>query len=395
MIIFKENRLFLRFFLARVISQIGDGIQALSILWLSYHWSNSAFIVGMVMISVSLPGILISPLAGHLADRINRVKIMVIADISRLFLVGLLAFLSFQNELNLPLLMIITALISIASAYFNPASMAILPQIVKKDYIVKANAMIQISSGFSVMLGPLIGMGLIAVVGISIAFLLNALSFLASALLISGITVEFVGQIKNESVLENLKDGFKLLKTYPVVTKMLDKTIIINFFFSSITIVIPVFANTIYHKDAKGMGMMMAGFGFGMLAASIFLSSSNFKANIKITLISFLVFMGISFIVFGVVHNFYITLLSLISIGFCLNFVNVNIISFYQNILPNEILGRIMAFLSAISLSMQPLSYGVTGMLIDWLGVGVVLVIGGVVIILSALSIRSIKELED
>ncbi|NOY23293.1 MAG: MFS transporter [Acidobacteria bacterium] len=392
--IVRENRYFLPFWLARIVSQVGDGIHSLAILWFSYNVSKSPAVVGLVMISVSLPGILVSPFAGNLADRVNRKIIMAAADFVRFVSVGILAVLAFYHLLGLLTLVLISAVMSVASAFFNPTAMAVLPQIVKKEFLTKANALSQITANVSMILGPLIGMTLISVIGISVAFGLNAISFILSGTLILRIKTALPEvPSKREGFFETLKNGVKLLKKYPIAYKMLDKAAVINFFFSSIVIVIPILSGTVYRMGAKGIGYMMSAFGFGMLISSLVLSFGKLGFTPKAKLTVSLFVMGAFLISFGTIYNFNMTLLSLFFIGFSINFANINLISLYQEFLPNEILGRVMAFLSAIALSLQPFSYGVTGVLVDAAGIRLFMAVSGVIVMVSALRIWFIKEL--
>ncbi len=396
--IFRKNRGFFPFWLARVISLVGDGVQALAILWLSYNFYKSSLIVGIVMISVSLPGILISPFAGNLADRAKRPHIMVAADLARFVCVGVLAFLSYEQALTLTSLIILSVVISLASAYFNPSAMAFLPQVVRREDVTRANALTQISSNVSMILGPLVGMSLIVAIGVSTAFAINSVSFLFSALLIGRIKAQFKApplEEKRGGIWGTLINGFRLLKRYPIASKMLDKAAVINFFYASIPIIIPIFAGGIYQSGAKGIGIMMGVFGAGMFVSSLLLSVSRLAfCSVKIKLTVALTVMGAVFVAFGMVHTLAVTLGALFVIGFTLNFTNIHLISLYQKVLPNEVLGRIMAFMTAISLSLQPLSYGLTGAFADMIGVTWVLTVSGIIIMISALRIYFIKELE-
>ncbi len=387
---------FVSFFLSRLVSRIGDGIHSLTILWISYQWSKSASIVALVMISFSLPAILVSPFAGSLADRKNRVKIMVLADIIQAICTIILAFLAYYGKLNLFSLMFFSAIMSASYAYFMPASMAIIPQIVSKENLVRANSFIQMTSSFSVVIGPIIGVGLIAAIGVPMAFLGNSVSFFLSAVFLTRIkTKQIEITAKKLSFFDTIKDGFKTIKEYPIASKLLDKTAVINFFFAAITIVIPIFAGKIYRMDSKGIGFMMSSYGVGMFVSSIIFGTKKFKANPKNLIVFSIVGVGLMFILFGEIHNFYVSLFSLFSIGFLLNVANINILALYQSKLPENVLGRVMSFISAISFSLTPLSYAVTGILIDILGVSTVLLISGLLIMVNGFRINGIKALKE
>jgi MFS family permease len=399
--LFRGNRDFTNFFLAGFISRAGDGVQSLAILWLSYNLYRSSLVVGLVMIAVSLPGILASPYAGSLADRRDRIKIMVAADLVRMVCVFLLALFAWQGILGLAALMVLSAVMSVASSFFNPASLAFLPQVITRSDLTRANGLNQMSSNLTMVAGPLIGMSLIVTIGVATAFALNGISFLCSALLIRRINVHYHPQSDREpesagTVPVILRDGFRLLGRYPIAARMLDKTAVINFFFASIPILIPLYAEEIYHSGARGIGWMMSSFGAGTLAASLLLATSlPGRYPVRITLTGALLIMGAAFMVFGLVMSWPVTLVTLLVIGFCVNFANIVLVSLYQRSLPNEVLGRIMAFMTAISMSLQPVSYGLTGALAEFAGLNRLLVISGLLIMASALTILRIRELRS
>ena len=108
--VFGANRYFLRYFLSRFVSRIGDGIHSLVLLWISYKWSHSGLVVALVMISFSLPAVLVFPFAGSLADRKNRAKIMAATDIIQAFCTFTLALLAYYHKLNLFYLMFLRRL---------------------------------------------------------------------------------------------------------------------------------------------------------------------------------------------------------------------------------------------------------------------------------------------
>ncbi len=396
MALITDNRYFLRFFLSRLISRIGDGVHSLALLWLAYKWSGKASVVALVMISFSLPAILVSPFAGSLADRKPRQKIMSISDLVQAACTALLAILASMGKLNILNLMLITVVMSVASAYFLPASMSIIPQIVKKEDITRANGLVQLSSTFSIVIGPLIGVGLIAAIGIPLAFAANSFSFVASSLLLIGIkTLPIEITQKSLSIIETIKDGFATVRKYPIASKFLDKEAVINFFVSAITIIIPIAAGSVYHMGSKGIGLMMSSYGAGMFISSVLLGSIRLKTSPRNIIVSSILALGVIFALFAMVKNFYLSLLCLFLIGFFLNVTNVNIISLWQSNLPNNVLGRIMSFVSAISMSLSPLSYAVTGLLIELMGIKWVLITGGAFILLNGFMISRIKELKE
>ncbi len=392
--LFKENRYFLRFFLSRFVSRIGDGVHSLALLWIAYKWGKSGIIIAAVMVAFSLPGVLVSPLAGQIADRMRRARIMAATDIVQAVCVFALSFLAFSHALNLWNLIAITVVMSVAQGFFMPASLSIVPQIVKQEEITKANALVQIGSSFSILIGPLVGVSLIALIGLPLAFAANGVSFLLSALLLYGIkTVALSVQAQVTSFIASIKDGLKLIKQHPIVSRLIGKAAIINLFYGSVTIIIPLFAGNIYHMGAKGIGFMMGAFAAGIFVSSIVMGSVRITTSDRIVVSFSTLLMGVMFIVFGTLCNFYISLLSLFLIGAGVNISNVSIISVYQKRLPDQVLGRIMSFLGAIALSLLPVSYALTGVLVSLIGTRSILIVSGIIIIFMSFQMLKIKEL--
>lgn len=105
-----------------------------------YGWYNSGAAVGAVLIAVALPAYIMAPIVGNILDKYNRKKIMIICDLVRsVFVLGLVV-LAYINQLNLIVVNLFTVSISIGAAFFNLATMAIMPSFVKSDEFTQANA---------------------------------------------------------------------------------------------------------------------------------------------------------------------------------------------------------------------------------------------------------------
>ena len=383
---------FFRFWIATIVSQLASRMHSLILIWLVYKWSNSAMMVGITMISASLPSVLISPFAGSLIDRKNKISLMYIADFVRTGIMLIFAYLFFKDILNTPLLIAGTVVISVSSAFFNPASMSILPQLVEKDDITKANAIGQISSSASSIIGPLFGSTLIATLGGVEAFIGGGILFFISVLFLSGIKdVSVQREVLKNSLWEDIKSSFSLIKKYDIVYEMISKMAIVNFFFTSLVIIAPV----IVGGDAKNIAYLMSSIGAGMLFSSLLFSSKQLTIRANVFLALCLVVMGVSFILLALTHFLYLQNLYIFIIGAALSAFNIILVSIYQTRLPGENLGKIMAFIVAISLSLQPISYGVMGVVIEWIGIVAVLVTSGVVIVASSYGVYRLNELSE
>lgn len=391
----QNNKNFRSFWFGQVVSQVGDRIHTLAVIWLVYSWTKSGTALGLVLIAATLPSVLISPWAGAIADRLNRKHIAIASDLVRSVLVLMLAGMAHYNVLNIPLIAVMTALISMASAFFNPATLAMIPSIVPTQELGRANAIAQLSGNASGALGFLVGSGLIAAIGVPAAFLCNGVSFFVSAMLILTINYQHSIYLKTVTFLADLKDGWNVVQSIPMVARLLGPLVVINFLFSSLSVLIPIFGEGVFKSGSAGVGVLLASYTGGMFMSALVLSAWRIKSNISTLVTSSLLVVSGSFVAMGLVAHLPLFVVALVLIGFALNGANICLITMFQRVIPGEVRGKFFSLLTAVSLSAQPLSYGLTGWLSDLINPAVILLACGTTLFLCAGLIYRITELRE
>lgn len=386
---------FLRFWLSQATSQVGDRIHSLALIWLVYKWSNSAMAVGMILVATSLPGILISPLAGILCDRFSRRNIMIAADLARGLVVGWVAWQSYIGALGYVGLISATVLIAMAAAFFNPAALSIIPSLVERDSLTRANAASQLVAGLSAVAGPLFGSALIATIGVPMAFAINAASFVVSAVFIYMVHEQPVTQTTTRpGFISEMRAGREALRQAPLIMALLGPIMVVNFFFAAIPVVLPVLAEGVFHAGAAGLGILMSCFGGGMFVGSLLLSMAKQRKERTIALSGFGL-MGCCFPVIALSNWLPLSGVGLLGIGVGLSIVNITLVTIFQKLLDNNNRGKIMALITGLALSLQPIAYGVMGIITELLKPAGALLAGGAVILLVTLYLASLKLLKE
>lgn len=391
----RRNKDFRNFWYGQIVSQLGDRVHTLAVIWLVYSWSNSGSAVGFVLIATTLPAFLISPLAGSLLDKYDRKKIMIICDFVRSALVLSLSILAFMNMLNLPIIVAFTAVISIGAAFFNPATMSIMPSLVKQEELTQANAFYQLSVNASGAFGFLLGSGLIALIGVPVAFLINGFSFLLSAYFIMKLAYKHVPVIRESHFWADFKEGWNVTKKIPLIIKLFTPIIIINFFLSALYILIPVFAEGVFNRGSSGLGMMMTGLTLGMFFGALIMLRNKLQISIRMLLFASLSLIGLAFMMMSFFEDFNFYLFAFAAIGVFLNISNIALMALFQKIVPNEVRGKVFGLLTSASVSSQPISYGVMGLLTDLVAPGTILLFCAVALALTAFRFLTIKELKQ
>src|SRR6266550_1876949 len=182
----RGNRSFRFLWLGQVVSQMGDWFDTIAVYTITLRLTGSSRSVALIMVARFLPSVIMGPLSGVVADRFSRRSIMITADLLRALVV--LGFLLVRRPDQMWLVYLLTVLQLAFSAFFEPAKTAAIPSIVSDRKLVPANAIAAVTWSVMLTLGAALG-GLVAGwFGTNAAFVLDSLSFIASAGLIASVT---------------------------------------------------------------------------------------------------------------------------------------------------------------------------------------------------------------
>ena len=180
----RGNRNFRRLWLAQIVSEIGDWFYTLSIYTLLLQLTGHAGSVALALVLQVLPQTFVGPTAGVVNDRLRRKHVMIAADIVRFGVVLAMLFVRSRSMVWLvyPLLLAETTM----AAFFEPARSSVIPNIAAEGEVLVANTLSSATWSVNLLIGASVGGVVAAFFGRDTVFILNALSFLASAFLISG-----------------------------------------------------------------------------------------------------------------------------------------------------------------------------------------------------------------
>jgi len=206
-----RNRSYLNLWLAQIVSQLGDGITKLLIVYLATQLSDNPVVISFVILSQIIPSTIFGSFAGPLVDRFSKKTIMFSSDIYR----AVIVLLMIPSQHSLSLLLVLVFFEGIGSLFFDPARASIVPRIVGTENVTKAISISQATGTAMRMIGPAIGGVLIGFHNFTVIFLITVVTFLISAVFIMFITnvrVENKGTNKPKtSFIESYKEGFRVL----------------------------------------------------------------------------------------------------------------------------------------------------------------------------------------
>jgi MFS family permease len=254
---------------ASAVSQLGDWLFNAALLGTVFAETGSARWVGAATICRLVPYVVLGPLGGVVADRYDRRTVLLLGDLTRGVLMVALAAVVETNG-PVALLLLLTALASSAGSAERPASMALLPRLVGEARLGPANALLHTVQDLGVVVGPAIGAVLLAVGPNSVAFLVNGLTFAASAALIWTIRRPTVTASAHpvESARVHLVQGFRSVRTTPFVVPLLIVIAMVELTYGAQTVQLVVYAARRLDLGASGYGYLLAAGGAGGLISA-------------------------------------------------------------------------------------------------------------------------------
>ena len=270
----RTNPDFTRVYIAQLISFAGDWFATVALLGLALELTGSTAITSLVLVLQTGPFFLVAPFAGSLADRLDRRRLMITADLARVVVCA--GFLLVQGADTLWIGLVCATLLSVGAAFFEPSSASALPNLVEPGDLATANALMGSAWGTMVAVGAALGGVVAATLGSDIAFILNGLSFLVSALLILSVKRSFQSARRSDGLPEeHVPTGLAGIRSSIEVTLELARGsreiaafLLTKTSFGAgmgVLVLLAVFGRDVFGGGDVGIGVMYAARGLGAL----------------------------------------------------------------------------------------------------------------------------------
>ncbi|MEH2158886.1 MFS transporter [Nostoc sp.] len=312
-----SSRNFRLYYTGQAISLIGTSMTQVASSWLVYRLTDSAWLLGLVGFASQIPTLVLIPLGGIVADRTNRHRILLVAQILGMLQSLALTWLALSGTINVWQIVLLGVLQGIINAFDIPTRQAFLPETVSKENLGNAIALYSSLVSVSLMVGPAIAGLLIAAVGSGLCFLLDSISYIA--VIIALLAMNLAPRkaiISKRKPLEELKTSFKYAFGFLPIRSVLIGSALVCCVWGFYLALGPIFAKEILQGGANTFGFLMTASSLGTLAGGIYLTKhSNVLESGKVLALG-IGFMGVSLIIFALSRVFWLSLLSLFAAGF-------------------------------------------------------------------------------
>jgi DHA3 family tetracycline resistance protein-like MFS transporter len=374
-----RHRDFRLLWIGQSISLIGDGIYFVAIAWLVYDISNQPSALAIVGVAWTLPMVAGLLVAGVLSDRFERRRLIVIADLLRCAAVAAIGVLAYADAIELWHVIALVVFYGFGDALFQPAFTAIVPEVVPREELLQANSVRELMEPLGLRFaGPAVGGALIALFGVGTAFVVDAVTFGVSALVVMGIARRPPPAESGHSMWGDLKDGYAYVRAHVWLWgTLVGAALFLLATAGPFEVLLPYIIRNDLDGGAATYGTVLAFGGLGSMVAAILLSRRGLpRRNVTVMWVAWSVgvVLDIGFAIAGAAWQ--MCLIAIFSFG--LGTVGLIIWNtLVTTLVPAEMLGRVSSFDWFVSIGLTPVSFAITGPVAELLGARTTLALAG------------------
>ncbi|MCH7905656.1 MAG: MFS transporter [Armatimonadetes bacterium] len=373
--------------IGQTVSQLGDAVYFLVFLFLAQKVSGNPAVVGTVMALAALPFVVLGPIAGVAADKVDRRKLMAGADFaSALILAGFAAYAYFEPLPPIWLIGVMAFSLSCVNAFFMPARTAAIPALVPRELLMDANALAIASQQLMGMIGLALSasvLGLIFQVAPAY-FLLASAALNALTFAISGAFILKLPALKPETgsgapsgkLLKDIKAGLKVVRADIVLRLALPITIVSNLFIAGFMVMYAAINDDWYGGRFSTLAWLEFGFAAAMVVTTLAISRITIRRpGTTYAVATLVVGLLVAGMCWGRGYWQFMTLNVLCGVAVPFAWLSMNV--YIQTAFKDEFRGRIASVWTAASVGMHPVGLAVIGPLAAWLGLANVFLVMG------------------
>lgn len=361
--------------LAQIISQCGYSMYHIGLLWVTLDLSNSEKVTGWIASIANVPSLIFALLAGVLADRKNRKKILLTSDGFSFLFILMIPLVALFSNLTPTWIAINAFLVMSAGVFFFPARDALIPQIVPTEKLLQANTFIQTSWQFSLLLGPALAGYLLDHIGKVHLFTIVSLFYLVSFIFVTFIKAPLTPSkpLPRDLGVKDTKEGLTFILRNPILLPLFIITILDNLLIMGPAIVgTPVFVREELKLTASAYASTEFCYAIGMLAGSVLMWKHGKNLPKGKTLLVGMFLDGITFIPVYFVQDLFSLQVTFVIHSFAIPLLIVPRAAMIQEIVPTNLTGRVFSIVTIAVVGMAAISAAGTGYFLEMYGARVV-----------------------
>jgi MFS family permease len=382
-----KSRNYRLFFFGQSISLIGTLMQQVAMGWLVYRLTGSALLLGVIGFVSHIPTFLLAPVAGVLADRWNRRKIILCTQCCSLIQATLLAVFVLSGHIQVWQLIVLSLCLGLINSFDWPVRHAYLVDLVeRKEDLGNAIALNSTMYNSARLIGPSIAGILVATVGEGVCFVINAASFLAVIIAVAAMRVKPVtpANVRKDLLME-LREGIGYAFGFAPIRSILALLGVVGLMGMPYAVLLPIFAKDILGGGPQTFGFLMTAVGVGSLLCTFYMASRRSVVGLGRIVGGSAALFGVGLGCFALSRNLTLSLcfLALAGVGAMAHSASSNTI--IQTIVEDDKRGRVMSLYTMLYSGTTPIGNLASGAMAEWIGSPATLLIGGIACLVGGL----------
>jgi len=405
-----QNSDFTKLWLGQSVSNIGSAISAIAFLFFAFELTGSPMVMAIIAMVETAPAILLAGVIGVYIDRWDRKKVLIASDIVRVATALMIPFVAIMPSFLPPIywLYIITFTFSVANAFFYPARSASIPNLVETKDLVTANSLSQMTFQLITLIVTPLGGVLVAVTrpDYFIAFAIDASTFALSAVFIWSISTSLVPKVtsdREQSFARDLLDGASVIRRNRILTFIIIMFSVVMIGGGMINALIVPFFEGELGFDAIQFSFLLSATAISGIITAVILGNKK-EINRPLNLISFALFFGgLVILSIALVSDYFIILILFSMIGLVNVMIAIPSSAIMQEIVADDMRGRVFSFQSIMTNTAMIMGMGVAGFWAETVGSsrppifsgGVILAVVGFLSFIAIGALKLHKRLDE
>lgn len=373
------------------ISTTGSWIQQVAMGWLVFRLTGSAFYLGVVAFFAQVPVLFMTPLAGVLADRWDRMRIMLVAQTLAMAQALILAFLMFSKSIAPWHLLPLAFLLGVANAIDAPARHSMIVQVVeRKEDLGNAIALNSAMFNGARLVGPPIAGILVGLVGEGICFLINGVSYLA--VIFALLAMKIAPRQRQGKIIgfwPELREGFAYTFRSRPIRLVITLIAWVSLVGMSYVTLMPVFVSRVLNGGPHSLGFLMGAAGCGALLGALVLAARRSTEGLQKTLVGGSLLFALGLVAFSQVRHFWQAMILMLFTGLGMMVQMAAANTYIQHAVSDDKRARVMSIYTMAFMGMTPLGSFLAGTFASAVGVRWTVLCGGVLTLAGTLIFAS------
>ncbi|SIT05926.1 Predicted arabinose efflux permease, MFS family [Kroppenstedtia eburnea] len=364
-----RNRRFVMVWLAGTLSGLALSVYLLTESWYVVRGLGRPEGLGWVLMATTLPRLFLMMIGGVAADRFSKTRILFWSDFTRCLLVAGMVGLLAVGGLSYGGLIIFALCFGVLDAFFWPAAQSLVPALVAKEQLTRANALVQTTQQVSMVVGPALAGFAVAYGSFTASFGLAAVFLLLASIVILFAKMEQAGSSSSRpatSPLQELREGIRYARQTRFVFIIMGISLFTNLVLAGPgQISLPVMVDQYLKGNALDLSYLESAFAGGMVLGAVWIGWLNLRRRRAVINISLISLVGVMLALFGQVSTMWQALPVLVLFGAFLSAGNILGQSMIQERVEPDKLGRVSSLLATGSMGLIPLSHGLVSIILS------------------------------